>query len=131
MIKLEQGIPFKDGEQIKQLFTMKCVNLMTLLVQCVIAVTLLNIMLSFATIDDSNLIVFHHITLSECELKCAKRPSCIGIGYARTTSLCYLLHTEEELVDTGTKFQRNLVLVRKNNFKNAEALQVLLLFIFV
>jgi len=107
---------------------MECVNLMTLLVQCLIAVSLLNILLSVDSFDDSNLIVFHHITLSECERKCAQRPWCTGIGYARTMSLCYILYTEEDLTDAGTTFQGKLVLVRKDDFNSAEALQVFVSF---
>jgi len=103
---------------------MECVNLMTLLVQSVIAVSLLNIILPVASLDDSNLIVFHHTTLSECERKYAQRPWCTGIGYARTMSLCYLLHTEQDLADAGTKFQSKLVLVRKDTFRMSKASQV-------
>ena len=110
---------------------MECVNLMTQLVQCVIAVSLLNIILSAASLDDSNLIVFHYTTLSECERKCAQRPWCTGIGYVRTMSLCYLLHTEQDLAGAGVKFQSKLTLVRKDAFRNAKASQVFLLTMFV
>lgn len=76
-----------------------------MLVQCVITVSLFNIILFVASLDESNLIVFQHTSLSDCEVQCAKRPWCTGVGYARTISLCYLLYTEEDLADSGPKFQ--------------------------
>ena len=97
---------------------MECANLITLLVQCAIAVSLLNIILSVASLDDSNLIVFPHTTLSECEIKCVQRPWCTEIGYARTMSLCYLLHPEQHLADAEAKSRGKLLRVRKEDFKN-------------
>jgi len=124
LIIIKNVYNLKTTVQTAKHFIMECINLMTLLVQCVIAVFLFNIILSVASLDDSNLIVFHHTTLSDCELKCAQRPWCTGVGYARTMSLCYLLHTEQDLADAGTKFQSKLTLVRKEAFRNAKASQV-------
>ena len=57
---------------------MECVNLMMMLVQCVITVSLFNIILFVASLDESNLIVFQHTSLSDCEVQCVKRPCCTG-----------------------------------------------------
>ena len=51
-----------------------------------------------------------------------------GVGYARTITLCYLLNTEEDLADSGPKFQGKLLLVRKDAFRNAKASQVFIFF---
>jgi len=80
--------------------------------------------LSVWSMDYSNTIPFMDTSFEACQTKCAARPWCTGIGYARSLQLCYLLYSEEDFDEHGgLHFNGHIAFVQKANFKN-ETFQV-------